>query len=144
MRVAYAKAGSLPAACILRNSSAVIENTLYWSACDDESEARYLASILNSETARSRAAAYQARGQWGARHFDKVMFNLPIPRFDGKIKLHRDLAATAEEAEEIAAAVALPEGVKFQRARRILRDALTDDGVSAKIDAFVAKLLDGA
>ena len=51
------------------------------------SKARYLASILNSETARSRAAAYQARGQWGARHFDKVMFNLPIPRFDGKIKL---------------------------------------------------------
>jgi hypothetical protein len=27
------------------------------------------------------------------------MFNLPIPRFDAKIKLHRDLAAAAEEAE---------------------------------------------
>ncbi|HSU98651.1 MAG TPA: hypothetical protein VLI91_00955, partial [Roseiarcus sp.] len=98
----------------------------------------------NSETSRSRAATYQARGQWGARHFDKVVFNLPIPRFDAKIKLHRDLAAAAEKAEEIAAAVALPEGVKFQRARRMVRDALADDGIAAKIDALVAKLLDEA
>ena len=44
------------------------------------------------------------------------MFNLPIPRYDSKIKLHRDLAAAAEKAEAVAAAVALPEGVKFQRA----------------------------
>ena len=71
------------------------------------------------------------------------MFNLPIPRFDAKIKLHRDLAAAAEEAEKIAAAVALPEGVKFQRARGIVRDVLAEAGVSARIDGLVAKLLDG-
>jgi hypothetical protein len=105
-------------------------------------EGRYLSAVLNSETARERAAAYQSRGQWGARDFDKVMFNLPIPRFDAKIKLHRDLAAVAERAEAIAAAVVLPEGIKFQRARRMARDALAEAGVSAIIDALVAKLLD--
>ena len=107
-------------------------------------KARYLAAVFNSEIARSRAASYQARGQFGARHFDKVVFNLPIPRFDAKIKLHRDLAAAAEQAEAIAVAVALPQGVKFQRARGIVRAALTEAGLSQRIDALVSELLDGA
>ncbi len=102
-----------------------------------------MAAVSNSETSRERAAAYQSRGQWGARDFDKVIFNLPIPRFDTKIKLHRDLAAAAEKAEEIAAAVALPEGVKFQRARAMVRAALIEAGLSQEIDALVARLLDG-
>jgi hypothetical protein len=82
IRVIYAKAGTLPAACVLRQPKAVIDHMLYWASPASEDEARYLAAILNSETARARAAHFQARGQWGARHFDKVMFNLPIPRFD--------------------------------------------------------------
>ena len=143
LRIVYAKAGTLAAACIVRDRRAVIDHKLYWSMPADLAEARYLSAVFNSETARSRAAAYQSRGQFGARDFDKVMFNLPIPRFDAKMKLHRDLAAAAEEAEKIAAAVALPEGVKFQRARRLVREALADNGVSARIDALVAKLLGG-
>ncbi|MGO9743742.1 MAG: N-6 DNA methylase [Roseiarcus sp.] len=143
IRIAYAKAGTQPAATLVRDSSAVIDHMLYWRPCDDVLEGRYLLSILNSETARSRAEAFQARGQWGARHFDKVMFNLPIPRFDAKLALHRELAASAEEAEGVAAAVPLPEGVKFQRARALVRAALADAGLAARIDALVARLLDG-
>ena len=71
------------------------------------------------------------------------MFNLPIPRFDAKIKLHRELADAAEQADAIAAAVALPEGVKFQRARAMVRAALAEAGLSQRIDALVARLLDG-
>jgi hypothetical protein len=52
------------------------------------------------------------------------MFNLPIPRFDANFRLHLDLAAVAKEAEKVAAAVVLPEGVKFQRARKMVRDGL--------------------
>ena len=55
LRVVYAKAGTLPAACILRNE-AIIDHMLYWSSVVSESEAHYLAAILNSETARSRVA----------------------------------------------------------------------------------------
>ena len=33
-----------------------------------------------------------SRGQFGARHFDKVMFNLPIPRFNPGNTLHLALA----------------------------------------------------
>jgi hypothetical protein len=98
--------------------------------------------LLNSETARSRVAALQARGQWGARHFDKVMFNLPIPLFDPSEALHNDLAAAAGEAEKLAAAFRLPETVKFQRARKLIRDALTESGIAPQIDELVARLLD--
>jgi hypothetical protein len=144
LRIVYAKAGTLLAACLVSDHHAVIDHMLYWSAPAGLAEARYLVAIFNSETARERAAVYQARGQWGARHFDKVMFNLPIPRFDANFRLHLDLAAAAEEAEKVAAAVVLPEGVKFQRARRIVRDALAEAGLAQRIDALVARLLDEA
>lgn len=143
LRVVYAKAGSQPAACLLRNPRAVVDTSLYWMATSSEMEGRYLTAILNSETARARTEQFQARGQFGARHFDKVIFNLPIPRFDSKVKLHHALAEAAEQAEAAAARVELPEGVKFQRARGLVRAALTESGHAQKIDALVAALLDG-
>lgn len=71
------------------------------------------------------------------------MFNLPIQRFDPANTLHRDLAETAAEAEKIAGKVELPEGVKFQRARGLIRTALGEAGIAQKIDRLVAQLLDG-
>jgi SAM-dependent methyltransferase len=144
LRLVYAKAGSQPAACVVRDASKVIDHMLYWMPVTSESEALYLAAILNSETTRSRAAQYQARGQFGARHFDKVVFNLKIPRFDAAGDLHAALAEAAAEAERAAALVALPENMRFQRARGLVRSALDEAGISGRIDALVARLLDEA
>jgi hypothetical protein len=144
LRVVYAASGTIPAASMLRDGTSIIEHGVYWSTVSTVGEALYLAAILNSETARARTAALQARGQWGARHFDKVMFTLPIPRFDARNRLHRALAEAAAEAETIAAVVNLPEDIKFQRARKLVRDALADAGVAPRIDALVATLLGGA
>ena len=99
LRVVYSKAGMQPAACILRNRTEIVENTLYWHAVSTDSEALFLVAILNSETARP-------------------------------------------EAERIAATFELPERVKFQRARKLIRDALTESGISPHIDGLVARLLD--
>jgi hypothetical protein len=143
LRVVYAKAGSLPAACVLRDDRAVIDHKLYWSAPATESEAHFLTAILNSETARARAAQYQSRGQFGARDFDKVMFNLPIPRFDDREPLHQSLVQAARRAEEIANQVELSAKLPFQRARRLVRAALAEAGVSLEIDGLVAELLNG-
>jgi hypothetical protein len=142
LRVVYAASGTHPAACILQDSDAVIEHKLYWAAVSSRTEAAYLSAILNSETSRSRTASFQSRGQWGARDFDKVVFNLPIPLFDPANALHREIAAAAAEAERIAATFELPEGVKFQRARKLIRDALAEAGIAQQIDALVAQLLD--
>ncbi len=142
LRVVYAASGTNPAACILKEP-AVVEHGLYWSAPATEKEARYLTALFNSELTRARGESLQSRGQWGARHFDKVMFNLPIPRFDANSPLHTDIAKTAREAEALATRVPLPGNIKFQRARGLIRAALTEAGVAQRIDALVARLLDG-
>lgn len=141
IRVVYAKAGTHPSAAIIAECDAVIDHKLYWAPCKTHEEAQYLAAVLNSEAARARAAQWQAMGQWGARDFDKVMFNLPIPLYDGKVKLHRDLAAAAEEAERVARTVGVDEGDYFVTVRKRIRLALVGDGVAGKIDRLVEKLL---
>lgn len=141
LRVVYAKAGTKLAACVLRSADAVVENGLYWATVESEDEARYLCAVLNSETLRAAAEKYQSRGQWGARHFDKVVFNLPIPRFDGKETLHRRLAALGDMAERLAADVALPDKGGFTAARKAIRSALDAAGIAERIDAAVAELL---
>jgi len=141
LRVIYATSGSLLAASIIRDCNAVIDSSLYWCSANDEDEAAYLLGILNSEIARVRAENFQARGQFGARHFHKVIWNLAIPRYNAKLKLHRDLAEAGKSAEETAALVILKEGEKFQRARKRVRDALITNGIAGEIEKLVEKLL---
>ncbi len=141
LRVAYAKSGSLLAATIIRDGEAVLENTLYWIAVADLNEAYYLTAVLNSETTRQRAEHLQARGQWGARHFDRYILTLPIPRFDAQDALHLGLAAEAAHAEQIAWGIDLSGRIRFVQARRAIRAALAADGVAGRIDGLVAQLL---
>jgi hypothetical protein len=67
LRVVYAKAGTLPAASLLRDPRAVIDHKLYWMITAAEVEGRYLAAILNSETAGTRGAVPVARPMGRAR-----------------------------------------------------------------------------
>ena len=142
-RVAYAKAGTLLAASVLEDARVVIDHMAYWTRTRSAGEGRYLCAVLNSETVRARIAPMQAKGQGGARHFDNLVWELRVPEYDERQPLHRDLAAAAHAAERVAAAVALPEHAHFTRQRRAIRDALAADGVAARIDAMVARLLDG-
>ena len=141
LRVVYSKSGSQPAAMVLRDSRAVVDHMLYWATPSSEQEAAYLAAILNSETARSQAAQFQARGQFGARHFDKVMFNLPIPKFKVAQSVHRALAEVGTEAERVASLIEIPEGERFVAARQRVRRALMADGIGNEIEKLVEKLL---
>jgi hypothetical protein len=111
---------------------------------DDIDVGYFLGAIINSEATRLRVVEYQARGQFGARHFDKAFFNLPIPIFDPKNPLHVKLAEAGANAERKALQVELVEGEKFQRARKRVREALIEDGIAGEIDALVEKLLDEA
>ena len=144
LRVVYTTHGSQVGACLLRDTDAVVENTLHWIAPSTAAEGRYLIGILNSETTRSRIEHLQSRGQWGARHFVKLMFQLSIPKFDAKNELHRRLAEAAKRAENVAAAVELEEGMHFVTVRKRVREALGEDGVADEIDGLVVQLLDGA
>lgn len=143
LKVAYSASGTIPAATLLSDPRGIIEHKLYWTNIDTEKEGRYLLAILNSETARHLAEHLQSRGQWGARDFDKVILSLPIPSFDSSNKLHRALSKAAAHAEQVASAVQLNEGTHFITARKIIRAALDEDGITHKIDKLVAELLEG-
>ena len=80
----------------------------------------------------------------GARDFDKVIFELPIPAYEPSNALHQDLAATARVAEEVAASVTLPPAVHFVRTRSMVRGALLADGVGQKVEGLVVRLLGDA
>jgi hypothetical protein len=141
LRVIYSASGTLSAAARLQNSSAIVEHSLYWTTTESKEEALFLIGVLNSETLRKRVESKQAKGQWGARHFDKLLSEAPIPEFDPNQELHLKLAGAAAEAEKIAASVSLGESTYFIRARQHIRAALRDDGIAQKIDKLVEKLL---
>jgi len=141
-RVVYAASGILPAAAIINDRGAIVEHAAYWAPVRSMAEGRYLTAILNSETARALGEDAQPKGQGGARHFDNLIWELPIPEYDRHIPLHRDLAVAAITAERVAAAVALTAGAYFTRQRRAIRDALLVHGVAGQIDTLVARLLD--
>jgi hypothetical protein len=129
------------AAAVVEQPDAFIDHKLYWAAVESYSEAFYLAGLLNSEAIRIKIAALQSRGRWGARDFDKLVFDLPIPRFEAGEPLHRDLVQTARDAERIAETVQLPASVHFVQARQRIRAALLETGLAQRIDDLVARLL---
>ena len=133
VRVFCAASGTLPAAVVLSQRKAVLVHAWYWAATGKR-EAQYLTAILNSEAARSRVAAMQARGQWGTRDFDKRMFEFPIPQFNVNDTLYRELAAAAARAASFAAKVPLKEGTHFVTARKHIRTAIHDNGIAQEIE----------
>jgi hypothetical protein len=142
VRIVYAASGTIPCALVVQDDRAVIEHANYWCPVGSVQEGNYLSAILNSEAARSKIATLQAQGQWGARHFDKVMFTLPIPRFDPKNQLHRHIAQLGAEAVRIASAIEIANGMHFQTARRLVRNSLTESGVSTHIDNLITGLIE--
>jgi hypothetical protein len=119
-----------------------VDHKAYWAPVRNIGEGRYLSAVLNSETARERIAPMQSKGQGGARDFDNLIWELPIPEFDRRNALHTEIANAGEAAERVAAKVPLTEGAHFTRQRRAIRDALAASGIGATIDSLVTRLLE--
>jgi hypothetical protein len=142
MKVVYAGSGTLLNAAIVEESRIIVEHSAYWASVRDVHEAQYLTAILNSSVVLARVIPMQPRGWRDPRHFDNLVWELPIPEYDRRNALHRELAGAAATAEQVAASVVLTEGAHFMRQRRAIRDALAADGIAAVIDRLVTQLLD--
>lgn len=140
-RVVYTASGARLAAARLADSSAIVQHKLYWAPANSLDEAHYLTAILNSATLAERVAPYQSRGQFGARDFDLYVWYVPIPEYSPKLDQHRALAKLGARAEQVAAAVKLPDPVGFQAARRRVREALEADGVADAIEDLVTAVV---
>lgn len=141
-RVVYTASGTLISATILDDPAIIVEHAAYWITTHEVQEAHYLSAVLNSATVLERIIPMQPRGWRDPRHFDNLVWELPIPEFDAREALHCELADAAAQAERVAAAVVLTEGAHFMRQRRAIRDALAEDGIAGRIDALVKRLLD--
>jgi SAM-dependent methyltransferase len=143
-RVVYSKGGMYMAATRITDPNAVIDHTLYWATAANIHEARYLTAIFNSDALLELVRPLQARGEHNPRHFDKYVFQVPIPLYDPDDLIHCALAQLATRAEQVAAAVDLRSGVSFQALRRKIRQELVSNGVAADINSYVRATLERA
>ena len=69
------------------------------------------------------------------------MSELPVPTFPGNDPLRQELAAAAAHVTSVAASVPLKEDIYFVTARKHIRAALQDDGITQEIKELVTRLL---
>lgn len=139
-RVAYTSSGTNLVAARLTDQRSLVSETLYWAACQSQHEALYLVAILNSRTLLARIQQLQSEGQFGPRHFHKVVFAAGFPLFDSADDLHLALAAAGSEAEAIVGDLGIAD-VPFQQARRRARTAFYSSETALEIDEMVSLLL---
>lgn len=142
IRLAYTKAGTRLAAAVVEDPNAVIDHKLYWASIKSKEEGLYLCAILNSQTAQTWVEPLQSRGNMGARDFDKYVWELPIAIFDNENDLHGRLAELGKLAEVAAESVEIPEGVGFQKARKLVRNELENSGIQDQIEVAVQALFE--
>ena len=149
IRLAYTSAGR-PTATVIKDHHAVLENALFQTICRSELEAYYVVAIINSDALAKAAETFMPKGLFGARHFHKHGWKLPIPRYDADDRLHvriSELGAAAErECRQLIAPTDImtkPAGEAQSRAaRRLLRHTWQPESETAQaVEAAVAELL---
>jgi hypothetical protein len=139
-RVVYSSSGTALAAAHIDDPNQIIDTTLYWLPVRSREEAQYLVAILNAPATTRAVSHLQSRGLFGARHFHTYVWRLPIPTYDPTQEAHCQLVELAQQAEDAAAEVEI-DGIGFQRARRLIRDMLEDQGIAAQLDLVVKELM---
>lgn len=141
IRVVYSASGQYLAAATVTDTEAIIDSKLYWGACSSEAEARYLVGIMNSELVTALLGPLQSRGEHNPRDFHKIVFQLPIPRFDGANPVHLQISALSQQAQDLVASLDLPTSRRFEALRRDCRDALRSAGILGGLNETVRELL---
>ena len=150
VRVAYTQSGQ-PTAAIVHDNSAIVDRTLYQTACQSPDEAYYLMAILNSQQLATEVKPF-CPTNWAKkiRHFEKHGWKLPIPRYEARDPLHVRLSALGVTAEKECQALIVkgdimskPAGDQQSRAaRRLLRHEWQPTSATAQdIEVAVAQLL---
>ena len=144
-RLAYSSSGK-PTAAIVTDPDAIVDYTLFWISCDTEQEAHYLLAIINSEALRNRVEPLMPKGQFGARHLQKHLWKLPIPRFDPANEDHIavcDAGAAAEKAaiRQHNAILADNEEATVSAIRKYLRNWLETSPAGKSVEGAVERLL---
>ena len=149
VRVAYTTSGT-PTATIIRDNHAIVDHVLFQTICNSEDEAHYILNIINSSGLAEATDSFMPKGLYGARHFHKHGWKLPIPRYDGGDPLHLQLSQLGKVAEQECRNIVdeneimskSPGKAQSDAARKLLRHEWQPNSkTSQAIEAAVAQLL---
>ena len=109
----------------------MVDHGLYWYRAHTHAEAGYLTVLLNASCLEE---AYRDARESGRDFHLQPWHRIPIPRYDRKNSVHREIAKLCTRAERIAQeAIAAVAPGRGQVARsKVVRDALGADGLESR------------
>ena len=123
-----------------------VDHKAYVLYTDEESEAYYLSSILNSTAPNEMMKDFQSKGLFGARDVHKKILDVYFPKYDAKSKTHQQLAALSKNCHTKAAQYITDNppqqaltAMLLGKLRVAIKKHLTTE--MGEIDALVAKIL---
>jgi hypothetical protein len=154
-RVLYNTSGTYLVSSVLKNrkviviidgrkiklNGIIIDHKLYYYETDSEDEAFFLSAVLNSKIVDETIKPAQSRGKFGPRDIHKKPFEIMIPKFEPKNKIHvllSDLAkkCTAQTKKQLPDLYRSYTGIGYIRKR--INETLKPD--LDRIDDLVLKL----
>lgn len=139
-RIVYIASGMHLAAARLYDPRAVIEHSLYWATAATMAEAHFLCAVLNSASFTELVRPFMSYGK-DERHFDKHIWQLPVPLYDQNDDLHNSLSTRGAELEAAVAKLELRSGVHFAAIRRDVRAFIAESEAGQDVEALVEELL---
>ena len=100
-RIAYTGHGR-PTAALITDNRVIVDYTLFQVTCSGPDEAYFLLATINSLTLEDAVVPLMSKGQYGARHLQKQLWKLPIPKYDAGIEVHSKLSELGRAAEHSA------------------------------------------
>ncbi|EFL39743.1 hypothetical protein SSRG_02547 [Streptomyces griseoflavus Tu4000] len=141
LRVVYGKSGQHVTAALVDDASLIIENSLYWGTVESREEGMYLCAILNTPALTEVVRPLMSYGK-DERHIDKVVWELPIPRFEYSNASHQRLAELGNAESERITALGLDESKSFRDLRKVIRSAIKTSPDAEELDQLVRLLLE--
>lgn len=100
----------------------------------------YLCAVLNAAAFTELVRPFMSYGK-DERHFDKHIWQLPVPLYDPADDLHRRLAARGAELEAAVGQLPLRSEKHFAAVRRDVRGFIAGSEAGRDVEALVEELL---
>jgi hypothetical protein len=139
-RIVYNKSGMHLVAARLSDRRAVIDHGLYWATAASTAEGQYLCAVLNAAAFTELVRPFMSYGK-DERHFDKNIWQLPVPLYDAGNDLHARLAARGAELEAAAAGLEVDPTRHFAAVRRDFREFIAASDAGRDVEELVEELL---
>ncbi|MBT2416007.1 hypothetical protein J7I94_36725, partial [Streptomyces sp. ISL-12] len=117
------------------------EMTSYWGTVASREEGMHLCAILNTPALTEVVRPLMSYGK-DERHIDKVVWELPIPRFDSSNSGHQRIAELGAAESDRIAALDLDESKNYVKLRQVVRSVIATSPDAEELDQLVRLLLE--